>query len=149
MPPPNAQILRNLLWKSKFEPEKELTSPPDEMHASTSPFNISHDINIKVICDSATFGLDIMNDEVRNRAYANDVYSDTSTSRHRNFKRKHIGAYVTAVNNTPACTKSECMIAIHHAKAIDDVDALHLRLHPMPYVALESNSDAVPTIGDD
>lgn len=50
-PPPNAQMLRNILWNSKFEPEKEPILPPDEMRASASHFNIFHDLRIKVTCN--------------------------------------------------------------------------------------------------
>ena len=68
---------------------------------------------------------------------------------HPNFSRLHKGAYTTAVNNTPAHTKSEFMTAVQHAKTHDDVDTLHLKLHPIPSVSCDHASDAVPTLGDD
>ena len=71
--------------ESKFEPEKEPMSPPDETCLSTSYFNIFHDMNVKVNCDSATFGLDTMNDEIKIRACTNDVCDNASASASMSF----------------------------------------------------------------
>ena len=147
-PPPNAQILRNLLWKYKFEPEKEELSPLDEACVSTSPFNMCEDVKIKVTCSNATFGLDIMNNEIRNRACMNDVCSNTSTSKHPNVSRFRKGAYVAGVNNAPVHTKLECMKAMQHAKTHNDVDTLHLKWHPIPSVSCNYVSETVPALCD-
>ena len=79
-----------------------------------------------------------MNDEIRNRACINDVYSNTSTSKHPKFSRLHKGAYVTA-----------CMKAMQYAKIYNDVETIHLKLHPIPSIAYDYASDTVPNLGDD
>ena len=47
------------------------------------------DANTKVNCDLAIFGLDAMNDEIKNRACMNDTCTNASASRHRNLKRNY------------------------------------------------------------
>ena len=109
---------------------------------------MSIDLFIKVKCDSATFGLDIMNNEVCNRVCIDNLCDNTSTSTHWNLKRKYVGAFISGINNASMCTKSDGMKAIHHAKIFHDADILHARLHPAPYAEIDASNDECLVLGD-
>ena len=85
-PPSNAKLSRNMLWKIKHIPEPTTNEPPDDIFIAAFPFNISDNVNVKVRCDMAVFGLDIMNDEIRNRSHARDMCPNSSASSLNVFK---------------------------------------------------------------
>ena len=86
---------------------EEPASWANEIYISMLLFNSFIDTNIKVTCNSATFGLDILNDKFQNWAFVNNICKNTLASRYLYFTSKYKGAYITAVNNTLIYTKSE------------------------------------------
>jgi hypothetical protein len=106
--PPNVKHLERLQNGEPLPTDAlELTAPSD-FDFSTKPFSTENDHTLKIICADETYGFRFERDQFTNRAYITDILPNstaaTLASSFRTIQRKYVGAFITAINDTPVFT---------------------------------------------
>jgi hypothetical protein len=87
----------------------ELVAPP--FGFTLQPFATECDLRIPISCTDSTFGFRLSTDTATSRAYHSEILP-ASTAKHmcssaRVSRRKYLGAFVTAIADTPVFTATE------------------------------------------
>jgi hypothetical protein len=112
--PPNVEHLH--CSQGANIPAKSIKIPPLPLISTSNPFLHLSTKNIKILCDSPTFGLELTPCPIRCRPYISDIspgsLASTLCSSQRRAKRKHLGAFIISVNDAPTyCTLDEVRAA--------------------------------------
>ena len=128
-PTPNSKQLRISEGKPVPADEDEEGAPENlSLVVSSSPFLDLDEINMKVVCDHETFGIDIKQCIDRDRAYISNMEPGSSGSKIRRWK-KWRGAYVVQVDDTPVVTAADAIEALRWAReAIEETERRTVKL---------------------
>ena len=131
--PPHVQHLQRLLSNDEKIPVDHTAMAAIPFDTCLSPFTQERDVKVKVKCSNKSFGFGFENDDLLHRAFILELLpgssAETMCSSPRATRRKYLGAFVTAVGDTPVFSKRDVLLALTRLFS-DNVSTFVITLAP-------------------
>jgi hypothetical protein len=100
-------------------------------------------VNVPITCDHATFGFDVGECHIRNRAYINGIQPHTSISKLRNFRTKYVGAFITQIHTYRVYDVTDVTDAFQSIRRDQSLTAFDIILAPDRHIPNRDRRDHV------
>jgi hypothetical protein len=129
--PPNVKHLHRAQLGTPL-PATSVEVTADDLHFVDCPFEDVTDKKLTITCKHPLFGLTLATDELSQRVYISDIAQRSSASllcsSLKATKRKHLGAFIIAINDEPVFHRAEAIQRLELLRTDDTIKTIQLTL---------------------
>jgi hypothetical protein len=133
-PPPNVKLLRQAQDSMITTVDDCLINDPVDLSIDSSPFRKLHTITVSATCEHPTFGIEIGECHLRQRAFISSIFPTTSAANIHGLRRKYIGSYIVQIGTSPIYDANDATDAFQNLRNNASTAKFDIIIAPDKYV---------------